>query len=189
MTSIVASLTVGGALLYSSIKGIPVVSVLLGGPQSDGSTPGDALSKALAKAGIIIGGSNSASTVPTGANPPNDASSPSGVGTFDGKQVAKWIIPILQKARQSGLWHGSVLSGFRTPAYSLSLCRQMCGAPSCPGRCAGTDSNHSGTQAPHGAVDVSDPAGLTAALAHLNLSNQLKHTLSSDANHFSRTGS
>jgi hypothetical protein len=49
-----------------------------------------------------------------------------------------------------------VTSGYRTPEYSTSLCIAMCGAPSCPGRCAGASSNHSGKVYPAGAVDVTD---------------------------------
>lgn len=79
----------------------------------------------------------------------------SGVGTFDGKQVAAWIIPWLERSRKAG-WRGTVNSGYRSPEYSEQLCRAMCGAPSCPGRCAGRASNHAGKDYPEGAVDVSD---------------------------------
>lgn len=79
----------------------------------------------------------------------------SGVTTFDGRQVASWIAYWLQKSRDAG-WQGSVNSGWRDPIYSEQLCLAMCGAPSCPGRCAGRSSNHSGSVYPAGAVDVSD---------------------------------
>ena len=79
----------------------------------------------------------------------------SGVGYFDGRTVAKHFIPYLKYARAHG-WQGTLNSGWRSPAYSESLCRAMCGAPTCPGRCAGRGSAHSQSVAPYGAIDVSD---------------------------------
>jgi hypothetical protein len=69
---------------------------------------------------------------------------------FTGRPVRASLYPHLVWARQHG-WRGVVTSGYRTPAYSQSLCYAMCGRPSCPGRCAGTSSNHVRT-----AIDVSD---------------------------------
>ncbi|MEJ7784747.1 MAG: hypothetical protein WKF96_08090 [Solirubrobacteraceae bacterium] len=83
------------------------------------------------------------------------ASKATGVGRFDGVPVANWLIPYLQWARAHG-WRGRLVSGWRDPAYSESLCYRICGAPRCPGRCAGRSSNHSGSSRPNGAVDVSD---------------------------------
>lgn len=74
----------------------------------------------------------------------------SGVSWYQGKQVRSVLIPHLNWARAHG-WRGYVTSGYRSPAYSEQLCRSMCGAPRCPGRCAGTSSNHVRT-----AIDVSD---------------------------------
>ncbi len=54
-----------------------------------------------------------------------------GVATFDGKPVAAWMKPYLDWARAHG-WQGTLNSGYRTPEYSEHLCREMCGAPSCP---------------------------------------------------------
>ena len=79
----------------------------------------------------------------------------SGVGTYDGRPVAKHFIPYLNYARNHG-WQGHLNSGWRSPAYSESLCYAMCGAPSCPGRCAGRASAHSQSTPPYGAIDVSD---------------------------------
>jgi hypothetical protein len=78
-----------------------------------------------------------------------------GVEWFDGRKVAAWMVPYLTWARKHG-WKGHVVSGWRDPAYSERLCWAMCGAPRCPGRCAGRSSNHSGSVKPHGAIDVSD---------------------------------
>jgi len=79
-----------------------------------------------------------------------------GVTTFDGRPCAVWLAKILQRVRDEGNWKGGLNSGWRSPAYSTSLCYQRCGAPSCSGTCAGASSNHSGTYYPRGAVDVSD---------------------------------
>jgi hypothetical protein len=79
----------------------------------------------------------------------------SGVAWYDGKRVAAWMVPYLVWARKNG-WRGYLVSGWRDPVYSESLCRAMCGAPRCPGRCAGRSSNHSGSVQPAGAIDVSD---------------------------------
>ena len=85
----------------------------------------------------------------------SSAHATSGVSNFDGRPVAAWLRPYLVWARKNG-WDGTLNSGWRDPNYSRSLCYRMCGAPSCPGRCAGTASNHSGSVKPRGAVDVSD---------------------------------
>lgn len=87
--------------------------------------------------------------------------------SFDGKTVPGWIANILSQARASGRWSGTVISGYRSPAYSESLCIAMCGAPTCPGRCAGRYSNHAcppdGKGTPYeGAVDVTDQFSLEA---------------------------
>jgi ABC-type transporter Mla subunit MlaD len=80
----------------------------------------------------------------------------SGVTTFDGKQVAAWFVPWLNKIRARGRWSGVVVSGWRDPVYSEQLCLNMCGQKSCPGTCAGRASHHSGSVYPAGAIDVSD---------------------------------
>lgn len=114
--------------------------------------------------------------------------------TLDGHQVPGWIAEILKAARNSGNWEGYVISGYRTPAYSESLCRAMCGAPSCPGRCAGRSSNHacppSGKGSPYeGAVDVTDSAGLQRyCRAHNHPLHGNGEMLPYDTPHFSNTG-
>jgi hypothetical protein len=72
-----------------------------------------------------------------------------GVGTFDGKPCANWLIPYLTWAREKG-WRGGLNSGYRSPAYSQHLCYQICGRPTCAGRCAGTTSNHTNSTKPSG---------------------------------------
>lgn len=114
--------------------------------------------------------------------------------TFDDHTVPVWIADVLLLARKSGNWKGYVISGYRSPAYSESLCEAMCGAPSCPGRCAGRSSNHAcppsgkGVEF-EGAVDVTDSAGLQRyCRAHGNPLHGNGEMLPYDTPHFSRTG-
>lgn len=84
---------------------------------------------------------------------------------FDGHEVPKWMAKINQEARDAGYWNGYVFSGRRDPVYSESLCQNMCGQPTCPGKCGGRYSNHSGPPSYQGveyegAEDVTDPEGL-----------------------------
>lgn len=87
-----------------------------------------------------------------------------GVGTFDGIPVARWMIPKLQWARDSGRWLGQLVSGWRSPAYSEHLCIAMCGQPTCPGRCAGRTTNHAKDVMPDGALDVTHYEEFAAAM-------------------------
>lgn len=116
---------------------------------------------------------------------------PSSDGTtvIDGKQVPNWIAKWVLKARKEGLWHGYVVSGYRSPEYSTSICQAMCGAPTCPGRCAGASSNHSGLVYPRGAVDVDLAHRDEFARAMVKLGAPLKNILpTTDPNHFSNSG-
>jgi hypothetical protein len=82
---------------------------------------------------------------------------------FDGIDCPGWIVRrALQPARAAGVQF-TVISGVRDPDYSEHLCYVMCGQPSCPGRCAGKNSNHScqpsfTCKEYEGAVDVSPGA-------------------------------
>jgi hypothetical protein len=109
----------------------------------------------------------------------------SGVATFDGVPVAAWMVVWLQKARKNG-WGGRLVSGYRTPEYSQSLCYGICGAPSCPGLCAGVASNHSGKEYPAGAVDVTDYN--TFENLQSRIGSPLVNHLPSDPVHFSVSG-
>lgn len=97
-------------------------------------------------------GSNTNTSLPNGIpkaasgnyrNPPSQG--PSGLGTFQGFQVALWIIPELEYAQKHG-WTGKLTSGYRPGAD--------------PNTAAGV-SEHSGTQYPHGAVDFGGPTEYT----------------------------
>jgi hypothetical protein len=84
---------------------------------------------------------------------------------FDGHELPRWMAEINQEARDAGYWNGYTFSGRRSKEYSQSLCENMCGATTCPGRCAGIYTNHCGPPTYQGveyegAQDASDSAGL-----------------------------
>lgn len=116
------------------------------------------------------------------------AAKTTGVGRYDGVPVANWMIPYLDWARRNG-WKGRLVSGWRDPDYSRSLCMRMCGAPRCPGRCAGTSSNHVGSAKPNGAVDVSDYATFERLMLRCPYEPKLINRLDArDPVHFSVSG-
>jgi hypothetical protein len=111
-----------------------------------------------------------------------------GVGSFDGVPVANLAIPILEWCRKNG-WRGRLVSGWRDPIYSRSLCRRMCGRDSCPGRCAGTSSNHVGTTWDRFAVDVSDYSKFELVVARCPIKPRIRNLLDArDPVHFSPQG-
>lgn len=105
--------------------------------------------------------------------------------TFDGKSLVEDLAYWLYKARQNG-WSGYLVSGYRTPEYSRQLCQNMCGADSCPGKCAGMASNHAKTAYPGPAADVSDYVNCERVLYAIGApySNDLPY----DLVHMSRSG-
>jgi hypothetical protein len=108
-----------------------------------------------------------------------------GVSSFDGVQVAAWMVQWLQKSRENG-WGGELTSGYRTPQHSEDVCRGICGQPTCPGRCAGRSSNHSGKEFPAGAVDLTDE--FTFAAIQPRIGSPLKNAIPADKIHFSVSG-
>ena len=110
-----------------------------------------------------------------------------GVASFDGRPVAAWMKPHLDWARANG-WQGSINSGYRTPEYSEHLCINMCGAPSCSGKCAGRSSNHSGRVPPSGAIDVSDYVRFGELMKRCPHTPRLFNDLPNDRVHYSSTG-
>lgn len=72
------------------------------------------------------------------------------------RPCAEGFVAICDRAWARG-WRGVLTSGWRSPEYSESLCENMCGNPTCPGRCAGRGSRHSQTPWQNGAIDVTDP--------------------------------
>lgn len=110
-----------------------------------------------------------------------------GVGTFDGKPVAKCAIPVLNWCRAHG-WRGVLVSGWRSGPYSERLCFNMCGRPSCPGRCAGRATNHTGTSPERFAADVSDYITFRIVVAKCPIRPHVHNALPNDLVHFSPSG-
>ena len=110
-----------------------------------------------------------------------------GLASYDGHQVAAWMVPQLDWARSHG-WPGYVNSGYRTPAFSRSLCIARCGAPSCPGTCAGATSRHSQYGFGEGAVDLSEPDAFESALRGCPSLPRLINRLPYDRPHHSAQG-
>lgn len=108
-----------------------------------------------------------------------------GLVELDGRQVDAKIAREVLRIRRAGRWKGVVFSGYRTPQYSTSLCMGICGAPSCPGRCAGASSRHSQKNG-NGAVDLSDY--ITFANECARLDSWLENHLPNDLPHFSDIG-
>jgi len=101
------------------------------------------------------------------------------------RPIAAWMIQWLDKSRAAG-WNGILVSGYRSPEYSQQLCYNICGAPSCPGTCAGTASNHTRYSYPGGAIDVSDNYNFAAI--QYRIGSPLRNNLPSDRVHFSTSG-
>lgn len=182
MTFAFGSFTVGAALLFSAFMDMSMIDLILGRPGKSIASQGESDPNQSSSLMTSNGGNGGGSIPPTVNSPSSNAK---GVGSFDGHQVANWIIPWLKKSRAAG-WKGRVTSGYRTPQYSEQLCRQMCGQPSCPGTCGGRTSNHSGKAFPDGAVDVSDEARF--ARIQKQIGSPLRNDLPADRVHFSVSG-
>jgi hypothetical protein len=96
-----------------------------------------------------------------------------GVTRFDGMPVAKEFVPYLVWARERR-WKGVLSSGWRDPEFSESLCIAMCGAPTCPGRCAGKASRHSQKNVWNGAIDVTDYTKFGQLMASMPLNPPIR---------------
>jgi hypothetical protein len=68
------------------------------------------------------------------------------------------VAPLIVDGERGFLTNRRIMTVKWYPERSEQLCFEICGRPICPGRCAGRASNHSKTQKPGGAVDVSDYA-------------------------------
>lgn len=165
-----AGLLAGGVLLTAAITGDPLTAVVTG--KATGAKP--------------LGGSSGGQASASGSDPDADAPSdaPTGTTKFDGVPVAAWIAPILQQARDTGIWKGQLKSGWRSYAEQSQLYNDFIhGLRSGPVAKPG-ESNHEGSEFPAGAADVSDPQGLNAALVHLGITN-LQWAGAKDPPHFS----
>jgi hypothetical protein len=113
-----------------------------------------------------------------------------GIIVVDGVPLARGVAKEVLRIRDAGRWKGRCVSGFRTPAHSISLCMGMCGAPSCPGKCAGAASRHAHKPPQQdersGAVDLTD--FITFAQECARLDSWLENHLPNDLVHFSDIG-
>jgi hypothetical protein len=157
------------------------------GPMTRGAIMAFQRSEGLAADGIVGPITKAALQRRVGGAPPTPPAPSGGVGSFDGVQVATWLIPYLTWARANG-WRGRLNSGYRSPEHSERICRDMCGAPTCPGRCAGRLSNHSGNVKPKGAIDVSDEFRFGQLMAKCPYSPRIFNDLPNDRIHFSANG-
>lgn len=86
---------------------------------------------------------------------------------YDGHPVAAWIVPRLKYARANG-WGGRVLSGYRSPSQQRGAAARYAAALGKPVSAVYPNgvlaSNHVGQQHPRGAVDVTEPERLAAAM-------------------------
>lgn len=111
-----------------------------------------------------------------------------GFSTWEGKTVAAWMVHWLDESKKHG-WVGTVVSGVRTPEYSEQLCYNMCDHPTCPGLCAGRNSNHNMVASqgyPFGAIDVSDYDNFERI--QFQIGSPLRNDLPIDPVHFSVSG-
>ena len=118
----------------------------------------------------------------TQAVPASGSPAPSGKGSvvdFGGKQVAGWIAPILNYARQHG-WQGQVQSGYRSYAEQKAIYDSGVRPAAAPGT-----SNHESTAFPGGAVDVTNAPQLAQILARSPYAQKLVWAGAKDPVHFS----
>src|SRR6185312_133693 len=118
------------------------------------------------------GGAGSVAGLPSGGG-----FSPSQLASFDGMQVAKWIVPELLWARARG-WAGRVTSGWRSP--SAVVHGLFATAPQ-------GQSEHQYDIYPGGAVDVSDYQQFASIIRGYPGKDKLIQ-LGIDPLHFSGTG-
>lgn len=171
MTPAIALLLIGGVLIVAARRrDASIVNTILG--REDSPPEKDV-------AGVTD--ATGSSDTPTAAA----SSIGSGTGLFQGRRIAKWIIPELKWARDNG-WTGKVTSGYRSPAMQAALWNNRANNQypvARPGQ-----SEHGKTDFPHGAVDVSNPDQLASVLSKKPGGSPLKRGVPSDPIHFSGTG-
>lgn len=107
----------------------------------------------------------------------------------DGVPCSEDIGREILRIRRFGRWKGRLLSGWRSIAHSIELCFGICGASSCPGRCAGAGTRHvekSGDGSNRGAGDLTDYITFREECARHG--SFLENHLPLDLPHFSDAG-
>lgn len=189
----------GALMAYSGLKGKTLLEAIRGLPGTasshvytadERSTEGAALRDAAPSGSGSSGSSGSSggsggtknggkTTLATNPIVSNIKNLPKGVGHFDGKPVALWIIPYLSWARKHG-WSGSVTSGYRSYADQKRIYDSGVRPAAVPG-----SSNHEGSVFPRGAVDVSNATQLAQVLKKFPGPKLLVYAGSKDPVHFS----
>lgn len=105
-----------------------------------------------------------------------------GLGTFDGKKVAAWMVPVLQDARERG-WKGTITSGYRSDAEQVRIYNSGVRPAAKPKALGGSGSKHSETGFLKGGVDVTDAETLDRILRAKH--SRLKFAGAKDRVHFS----
>lgn len=144
--------------------------------------PGSVLSLAQGLGSLaapVSAAAGAPSAAPVSAGTGAADTSAKGTVLFGGKTVAAWIAPALQAARQNG-WKGAVTSGYRSFADQTRIYNSGVRPAAKPGT-----SNHEGTTFPRGAVDVTDPQGLSRALQNTPYARKLQWAGGKDPVHFS----
>lgn len=168
-----AELLVGGVLLTAAISGHSPRDVISGTITPFISLGGDDDDSSSTSTGTDAGAADVASNYSAGTP------TAKGVGRFDGKPVALWIVPILTYGRNHG-WKGTVNSGYRTLAEQTAIYNSGVRPAAPPGH-----SNHEGGDFPRGAVDVTDAAQLSEILLKSPYHSLLVWAGSKDPVHFS----
>ena len=179
MAAAIGLITIGGILIASALKGVGITDLIAGAVGGQLNPAGG--SKQFPDDTMVAGDPVTApdgTKVDTGDILAGGTRAP-GVGTFDGKPVANWIIPILKYARKHG-WTGRVNSGYRTFAEQTAACATGVKPCATPGT-----SNHEGSTFPRGAVDVSNAAQLSAILLQSPYASTLVWAGAKDPVHFS----
>lgn len=169
------ALGVATLFVVSGMKGVTLSDVLSGKATNKldpaGGLPAQAKEDPVLSASPVEAANGALSNV--------EGNTPGLTVKFDGVLVASWIAPILSYGRAHG-WKGTVSSGFRTYQKQVELWNSGVKPVAKPGT-----SNHEGAIYPRGAVDVTDAAGLSAALAGSKYEKVLIWAGSKDPVHFS----
>lgn len=176
--------TGGGSAAAASAK--PIATPKVKGSGAISQIAQAALNKIAGAANTVLSNAAPAASAGGGEGAGGAGGAPSGVsglGSFDGLQVADWIIPELEYAQQHG-WKGRITSGYRSPT---EVVHSSVVAPQ-------GHSEHQGIQWPHGAVDFGSPAeganreAFERAAAGYTGHRLIKATGFTDLGHMSGTG-
>lgn len=199
MTFPLVAFTLAGMLIFTAFKNVSVGELLRG--ESDGKESTNFLGATVTR--VAGRGTGGGATPPVGnsagGRTPNEIKRTRGTKAWKNKDgsttiIAAWIYVYLEAIGAKGKINITPKNGYRTPAYSESLCYEICGAPSCSGTCAGKSSNHSGKVFPGGAIDLNGQGeadilqSLIDKAAKKGIPRLLQNQLPQDRIHYSNSG-